>query len=254
MSSYNRLMIHRLADIFGFAHESVGEGNDRHLVLQQCLETSIPPILVSDILWQYDASDCPSLPYQLLRRDDACTVLKMNITSSPNFVEREAAYLAARERIFGMNEVDAKEAAIQRPRNVPVVARRMIAHALGQRINHCSQDQGDDDVGHSNGQSVVDDIERRIKYDLDLHQETSSDFNVSPDKNVKCINAEGDCLPAAQENLLRKASDRNSSGGGPRPSGIPKLSMREENMGAAKRMFAHALGIPASKEGVSRGK
>lgn len=210
MSSYNRLIIHRLADIFGylliisctwftsiknfwllcgnsaflivllgisrFAHESVGEGNDRHLVLQQCLETSMyvmnfvisnffyggisclqlwpihwyhflllrcggfwitsrdalsfysmqclllqcrekyhlgvhwmvvhlillyrivkffynepsikmkgywlswsnllicrPSIFVSDILWQYDACDSPSMGYQLLRRDDACT-------------------------------------------------------------------------------------------------------------------------------------------------------------------------------------
>ena len=29
----------------------------------------------------------------------------MNIASSPNFVEREAAYLAARKRIFGVDEV-----------------------------------------------------------------------------------------------------------------------------------------------------
>ncbi|XP_021734408.1 R3H domain-containing protein 1-like [Chenopodium quinoa] len=262
MSSYNRLIIHRLADIFGFVHESVGEGNDRHLVLQQCLETSIPSILVSDVLWQYGACDSPSMPYQLLRRDEECTVLKMNLPSAPNFVEREAAYLAARERIFGMDEVQAKEAARQRPRNVPVVARRMIAHALGQRINHCNQNQGYD-ARHSNGQAMVDDLERSIKYDLDLHHKSSPDSSVSTDNIVECISAEGnnagDCFPAAHGILLPEASDRNSSGSGHRPSGrnglvISKMSMKEENMGAAKRMFAHALGIPASKDGISRGK
>ncbi|ESR41801.1 hypothetical protein CICLE_v100121852mg, partial [Citrus x clementina] len=40
MDSYNRLLLHRLADIFGFAHESVGEGVDRHLILERCSETS----------------------------------------------------------------------------------------------------------------------------------------------------------------------------------------------------------------------
>ena len=134
---------------YRFVHESVGEGDDRHLVLQQCLDTSMyvsilifyfvcghlliviirctwyecsirealstdvlwskvshccvnwnfrwlhslvqfcevedllirlstfpfcrPSILVSDILWHFDACESPPLPYQLLRRDDACT-------------------------------------------------------------------------------------------------------------------------------------------------------------------------------------
>lgn len=165
----------------------------------------------------------------------------MNLSSSPNFVEREAAYLAARERIFGMDDAELKEAARQRPRNVPVVARRMIAHALGQRINHSQQAQGYD-TRHSDEQAAVDDIERRIKVNLDLHQNTSPDSSARADENVKCIGAEG-----------------NSSGYCPRSSAknglvIPKLSMKEENMGAAKRMFAHALGIQASKDGVSRGK
>lgn len=241
MSSYNRLIIHRLADIFGFVHESVGEGDDRHLVLQQCLETSMPSILVSDILWQYDASESPSVPYQLLKRDEACTVLKMNLASSPNFVEREAAYLAARERIFGVDNVELKEGRRQKPRNVPVVARRMIAHALGQRIN---QAQGYD-ATHSNEQTIVDGIEK-ININSDLQPETSpacSDWAV---KNLKCRRAEGndaiDCSPTAN-----RPSGRNRVASS-------KMSMREENQGAAKRMFAHALGIQASKDGVSRGK
>ncbi|KAF9596602.1 hypothetical protein IFM89_012725 [Coptis chinensis] len=52
MSLYNRLLLHRLADIFGLAHKSVGEGDDRHLILEGSPESSIPSVLVSDILWQ----------------------------------------------------------------------------------------------------------------------------------------------------------------------------------------------------------
>lgn len=52
--AYHRLLLHRLAEIYGFAHESVGEGEDRHLVLQRCSETAMPPVLVSDMLWEYD--------------------------------------------------------------------------------------------------------------------------------------------------------------------------------------------------------
>ncbi|PNX85021.1 R3H domain protein, partial [Trifolium pratense] len=40
MNSYNRLLLHRLAEIFGFAHESAGEGEDRHLILERCPDTS----------------------------------------------------------------------------------------------------------------------------------------------------------------------------------------------------------------------
>ncbi|KAL2941534.1 R3H domain-containing protein 1 [Bienertia sinuspersici] len=257
MSSYNRLIIHRLADIFG------------------------PSILVSDILWQYDACESPPIPYQLLKRDEACTgdatvagsrgcfsgvvvrvgrllqwVLKMNLVSSPNIVEREAAYLAARERIFGVDEVDLKEAARQKPRNVPVVARRMIAHALGHRIDHCGQAQSYD-VRHSNGETTMDNIEKTIKVNLDSHPETFLHSSVCADKKVKYFRAEGSannsCSPVAH-----KEPNKNTSVV-PQPSGrnrltTSKMSMRDENMGAAKRMFANALGMQASKDGVSHGK
>lgn len=51
--------------------------------------------------------------------------------------EREAAYQAARERIFSDRasvspESSSEQRETQRPRPVPVVARRMIAHALGK--------------------------------------------------------------------------------------------------------------------------
>nr|CAB3500795.1 unnamed protein product [Digitaria exilis] len=71
--AYHRLLLHRLAEIYGFAHESVGEGEDRHLVLQRCPETAIPPVLVSDMLWKFDNSD-----------DFASVVLTRNDTESSN--------------------------------------------------------------------------------------------------------------------------------------------------------------------------
>ncbi|KAK9692197.1 hypothetical protein RND81_09G247700 [Saponaria officinalis] len=250
MSSYNRLILHRLADIFGFAHTSVGEGDDRHLVLQQCLETSIPSILVSDILWQRDQCESSPMPYQILRRDDACSVLKMNVSYSTNFVDREAAYQAARERIFGVNEVELKDAARQKPRTDPIVARRMISHALGQRINLYSKAQADN-TGHHDEQSNVHDIETRFTADLDL----ASD---SLNNNERSLRAKA--RPGKQiDKLSCKALNNTSSGGSVGPvvrdgRGIPKKSMKEENFGAAKRMFAHALGIQSSKDDVLRSR
>lgn len=34
MESYQRMLLRRLADLFGLAHESVGENEDRHLVVE----------------------------------------------------------------------------------------------------------------------------------------------------------------------------------------------------------------------------
>jgi hypothetical protein len=62
MVSYHRMLLHRLADIFGLMHESVGEGDYRHLILERCQDSSIPPILVSDILkWQYGETQSPGM-------------------------------------------------------------------------------------------------------------------------------------------------------------------------------------------------
>lgn len=143
MVSYHRMLLHRLADIFGLMHESIGEGDDRHLLLERCQDSSIPPILVSDILkWQYGETQSPQATCQLLKRKMTLQDLqhkeRTDQLPSISFEEREAAYLAARERIFSLSsseEIDEpKEQLVPRPRTVPVVARRMIAHALGKRI------------------------------------------------------------------------------------------------------------------------
>jgi len=143
MVSYHRMLLHRLADIFGLMHESVGEGDYRHLILERCQDSSIPPILVSDILkWQYGETQSPQATCQLLKRKMTLQDLqhkeRTDQLPSISFEEREAAYLAARERIFSLSsseEIDEpKEQLVPRPRTVPVVAQRMIAHALGKRI------------------------------------------------------------------------------------------------------------------------
>ncbi|KAH9617934.1 hypothetical protein KSS87_011435 [Heliosperma pusillum] len=249
MSSYNRLILHRLADIFGFVHESVGEGDDRHLVLHQCSETSIPSILVSDILWQHERGESSPMPYQLLRRDDACSVLKINVTQSTNFMDREAAYQAARERIFGVDEVELKEAARQKPKTDPVVARRMISHALGQRVNPCSRSKANNTTHHPNEKSNLHNIERRFALDLDLASETSLRSKIS---DTSCSQP-----GRHNEKLSCKTPNDRSSKSGVGPSGrdglaFSKNSMRDENFGAAKRMFAHALGIQSSTKDVSK--
>ncbi|KAK8937807.1 hypothetical protein KSP40_PGU013580 [Platanthera guangdongensis] len=68
--------------------------------------------------------------------------------SSTPLEVREAAYLAARERIFSLHEADEKESVLPKSRKVPVVAQRMIAHTLGQKVSslhiHEKDDKNDD--------------------------------------------------------------------------------------------------------------
>lgn len=141
MISYHRMLLHRLADIFGLAHQSIGEGDHRRLVVERCEDSSIPDVLVSDILACNDdgkESACSQSALRLLKRDtDQPGVQKYTQMQTPqvSFEERQAAYLAARERIFSEDWGQApSEPVISRPRSVPVVARRMIAHALGKQI------------------------------------------------------------------------------------------------------------------------
>ncbi|CAK8560249.1 unnamed protein product [Lathyrus sativus] len=247
MNSYNRLLLHRLAEIFGFAHESVGEGEDRHLILERCPDTSIPPILVSDILWQNDEPESLISSHQILRRKEASPVLQTNTTSiQQTLEERKAAYLAARERIFSMSLGDAKEPDEQKPRSVPVVARRMIAHALGQRItknpNELVSDGTKDRV-------LPDELNAQEKSDNTKDSEVSllrrniiTRNSSSSTSSATSPNKRNDQTPV-NKNLLQLSQD-----GKQRPS-VSKEHMKKEHLGAAKRMFAHALGVPSGKDG-----
>jgi hypothetical protein len=187
MSSYNRLLLHRLADIFGFSHQSVGEGEDRHLIFERSPETSVPSILVSDLLWQYDDVRSPSVSHLLLRRCEASPELeKKRGERGGNEVisleERETAYLAARHRIFSTKQVVPPQLPKQKPQNNPVVARRMIAHALGQTI------------------------------------------------------------PSVPINQVKEKNDNNIA------RSLNKKEQKLQQIGAAKRMFANALGIESTRQ------
>ncbi|GAB2277199.1 hypothetical protein Dimus_011906 [Dionaea muscipula] len=250
MNPYNRLLLHRLADIFGFDHQSVGEGDDRHLVLERCTETSIPSILVSDILWHEDTSQPATTLPLLLKRHESSVVLKMKHPSPPiTLEEREEAYLAARERIFAMNS-ELKEAVRQKPRHDPVVARRMIAHALGKRINESSLPNCSEESGKNQNGS-------------DSSSEAPQSTIRCSDENISAVDTKRngrDCsAPSHATKETHKLLDKRSPGVGMRPSGrdgsdVSKSDARVENLGAARRMFAHALGIHAARDGLTRNR
>ncbi|KAK4273618.1 hypothetical protein QN277_021985 [Acacia crassicarpa] len=248
MNSYNRLLLHRLAEIFGFAHESIGEGDDRHLILVRCPETSIPPILVKDILWEYDEPQYLISSHQILRRKETIPVSQTTTASFEQSLEkRKEAYLIARERIFSMNLEDVKSGE-QRPRSVPVVARRMIAHALGQSI-HSKNQNG---MPNNNSKDIV-----------------CTDVSDDQDKNSEASNLVKDseesiCPKRNSNSRIRNDSSSNSSSFNERNADKPQVSqhvkhgnraskdyMKMEHLGAARRIFAHALGVHSGKDATS---
>ncbi|XP_048433219.1 protein encore isoform X1 [Pyrus x bretschneideri] len=254
MNSYNRLLLHRLADIFGFSHESVGEGEERHLILERCPETSIPSILVGDILWQYDEPDSPTTSHLLLKRTESPPVLR---TKPPllqhSLEEREAAYLAARERIFSRDLGEVNESVRQKPRSDPVVARRMIAHALGQRINPSSQGSPHEHCKASGGQTDELRVQGNVVDEADLTAESfqhrvslsNGDMNSRGEVKNNHRNNSGPALTRSEKKTSQKQGDNNGRSG----HGVDEEYIKREQVGAAKRMFANALGMRSGKNG-----
>ncbi|XP_043722553.1 uncharacterized protein LOC122669768 isoform X2 [Telopea speciosissima] len=234
MNPYNRLLLHRLADIFG------------------------PAILVSDILWQYDGYQSSTTSCQLLRREETFPALKKKPASLQlSLEEREAAYLAARERIFSKDGNEIKQSVSQKPRNVPVVARRMIAHALGQRID-LSNDKT----------TLLGSIENekqteKIKVHRNSRSETSqeaiprSNQCLTSSSTRMCGTPVGRCptnTTSENEKMMQKQPvvKQSASVSVPQAGNSDRVACQEhikrEHMGAARRMFAHALGLNSTKE------
>lgn len=253
MNSYSRLLIHRLADIFGFSHHSVGEGDDRHLVLERCPETSIPSILVSDLLWQYDDSESPKILEVAKRKENSSGSSTVNPKFEISLEEREAAYLAARERIFSVNEFETGEPVKHRPQNNPVVARRMIAHALGQRIRPSSSQE----VSQSDPKELQDPENSSTKIQEEEEKVSSigiPEGNDMTGKHLKSSNKEKGSMPSGSSSLHSQTKtslesvDKTVTESVPSckervDKNIQKANFRQEHMGAAKRMFANALGF-----------
>ncbi|XP_016479360.1 uncharacterized protein LOC107800659 isoform X2 [Nicotiana tabacum] len=273
MNPYNRLLLHRLADIFGFSHQSVGEGEERHLVLERCSETSVPSILISDLLWQYDELQSPRTVDVIYRRKEGSEVLfkgsfkahlspdaqkssggclaslqcrqgykahtpiahefylessesKVEETPTPIFnislEEREEAYLAARKQIFSGDQGETRQCMKDRPRKDPMVARRMIAHALGQRIRPSNLE-----ILHAN----TEECEEKTK-DVNIQHKDEGRINLGKQTHMEVK------TPPA------KYPDSGGSSTQVKKEGkVNKESIREEHIGAAKRIFANALGF-----------
>jgi hypothetical protein len=120
-------------------HESVGEGDDRHIVIQRCEESSIPLMLVSDVLEScygevHHSSSNRQLPLRTPTGEDGQIRQPSLQSTAFSLEDREAAYQAVRERIFSdpllISENTTEHKETQRVR--PIVARQMIAHALGK--------------------------------------------------------------------------------------------------------------------------
>ncbi|KAJ1704302.1 hypothetical protein LUZ63_004081 [Rhynchospora breviuscula] len=204
VGSYHRLLLHRLAEIYGFVHESVGEGEARHLVLERCHETAIPSVLVSDILWDHADSYTSTSSQHILKRQSPeilASKLEQSLSPAPTLApleERQAAYLAARNRIFGPNGTEEVGSTSPKLRTDPTVARRMIAHALGRKV------------------------------------ETKSNPDI-------CGNEPN---TGSRNNGTQNSGERR--GNSSRASSAENL--KKEQIGAAKRMFANALGRPSTRE------
>lgn len=189
----------------------------------------------------------------------------MQISSPPMpLEEREAAYQAARERIFALNDYDVKDVLVPKSRKVPVVAQRMIAHALGQKI--CSTpssqkvssqklEENESTKGPANDERNEDQLNPTLEYSKEATAFPNSKLCTSGGKmydkpanksiNYKCITS-----------IEMKVNNKAVSSGSPSSNSLPNTSngrvadignLEREQIGAAKRIFAHALGLPSSK-------
>ncbi|KAG8380292.1 hypothetical protein BUALT_Bualt06G0000500 [Buddleja alternifolia] len=244
MNPYNRLLVHRLADIFGFSHQSVGEGEDRHLVLERCPETSMPSIFVSDLLWEFGEVQSPVIS-DVLRREEVIPGQRHNATSESSLEEREAAYFAARERIFRETKM-----VKQRPQNNPAVARRMITRALGKT----------NEVSLSNTMEhgwIEKDRKFQCEDDGDIKSSKELDTKLSarPCIMSKVHKSHGSESSSTSKVAQQKNNSTQTSGVSAaerKKNNIHESYSRNEHVGAAKRLFANALGIHRTDVGKSK--
>lgn len=146
--------------------------------------------------------------------------------------ERKATYFAARERIFSTDARDSKLMKT-RPQKDPAVARRMITHALGQPNKVIKHDISSSEQT-ANGvktlyvdESDISSLETESKHPRPCTMSTvnrASEFKVNK-------------LPQQKNNLT------HTEGGS---LGSNDNSLRKEHIGAAKRLFANALGVKRS--------
>lgn len=161
---------------------------------------------------------------------------KVDAVRGPSLDERETVYFAARQRIFSEDACDSKLGK-ERPKKDPEVARRMITRALGQADKGTKHEFASNDTEKC-GQLVVEDV--KIKYTNSSNKmETNSLSGKNPracttimSKVCKSKLMDGWSKEAQQENSSNYLSDVKES---------PGNHIRQEHMGAAKRLFTNAL-------------
>lgn len=175
-----------------------------------------------------------------------------------SLAEREAAYLAARERIFSMDARTVAEPVRQKPRSVPIVAQRMIAHALGQKMKSGDQDTAvRDEITNeklANEINIRESDKAGPNTSLEAYQETT----LLPGQNVNSLdksNKKGKSTVSSQSDRIapQETSEKSSNGvsisrNRRSTDSSNKEYLKEERLGAAKRLFAHALGLQSARD------
>ena len=181
-----------------------------------------------------------------------------SLHSSTSFKEREAAYLAARERIFSLHESDEMEVTPPKSRKIPVVAQRMIAHALGTKVCSNASDQKlqlDASMEVPSTKEMREDIPSNSEYPKEITAKLHWHEKKTYDKPAGKSSRPNDFVSGRKDDA--KPADFSSSKGNSIPKGnngrvVGAENLEREQIGAAKRIFAHALGL-SSGRGVNQG-
>uniref|UniRef100_A0A7N0TZ85 SUZ domain-containing protein n=1 Tax=Kalanchoe fedtschenkoi TaxID=63787 RepID=A0A7N0TZ85_KALFE len=166
--------------------------------------------------------------------------------------EREAAYLAARERIFSTDEGEMRESVRQKPRTDPVVARRMIVHALGQRVRMLNLDSPSQNIRSAKGLSTHHNLKEEKVCTSTGEAQQKIDCSLGESINMfQKVKARDDTATGSTQDSMPKES-QNSKLSNLNEKHVPISTehMKVENLGAAKRLFANALGLQTTKEGL----
>jgi len=148
--------------------------------------------------------------------------------------EREAAYRAARERIFSGDDAKGNDKSYVKCRQVPVVAQRMIAHALGQKVQNPTET-----VASTEGRG------KQLANGPKVPTRSRNNFYpVAPDNgeenNVRIGKPKSASRNSYQTSTSQRCCTANSRA-------ATAESLKKEQTGAARRMFAHALGLSAAQ-------
>lgn len=155
--------------------------------------------------------------------------------------------MAARERIFSVNESETGEPVKHRPQNNPVVARRMIAHALGHRIRPPSCQE----VSQNSNTKIQEEEERASSTGTQTIRGGGNDMTMkylNSSNKEKASMSSGNSSLHTQTKTSRENIDKTITHSVPSckergDKNVQKANFRQEHMGAAKRMFANAMGF-----------